>query len=44
VDYGKVAWALEESIRILEREGRNLDAEFVRLTYLSDAIKRRDKA
>lgn len=41
-NFAKVAWAMEESIRILEREGRTDSAGFIRSGYLADAIRRRD--
>lgn len=42
VDYRKVVWAIEQGVRILEGEGRTVDAGYIRSTYLADAIKRRD--
>ena len=41
-DMGKVAWALEEATRILEREGLAAEAAFVGRQYTTDAIRRRD--
>lgn len=41
-DLGKVAWALEEATRILEREGLKDEAAYVAKTYTADAIRRRD--
>lgn len=41
-NFGKVAWAIEEAVRILEREGRTDSAAFIRSNYLKDAIARRD--
>lgn len=41
-NFAKVAWAMEEAIRILEREGRTDSAGFIRSGYLADAIRRRD--
>lgn len=42
VQYPKVVWALEQSIRILEGEGLALEASYIKATALSDAIRRRD--
>lgn len=39
---GKVVWALENSTRILEKEGLTAEAAFLAKTYTADAIKRRD--
>ena len=41
-NFAKVAWAMEEAVRILEREGRTDSAGFIRSGYLADAIRRRD--
>lgn len=38
----KVVWALEQSTRVLEREGLASEAAFVAKQYTADAIKRRD--
>jgi len=42
VSYAKIVWALEQSIRILEGEGLNMEAGYLKATALNDAIKRRD--
>ena len=42
VQWSKIAWAMEEATRILEREGLALEAAAIKSTYLADAIRRRD--
>lgn len=42
VDYSKVVWAIEEATRILEREGRSIDAGYIKSVVIPPIIKRRD--
>lgn len=40
--FDKIAWAVEETARILHREGYRAEHDFIVNTYVKDAIKRRD--
>lgn len=43
VDYGKLVWAIEEATRILEREGRAVEAGYIKSVILPPLVKERDK-
>lgn len=42
VNYGKIVWAMEEATRILEREGRSIDASYIKSIILPPLVKMRD--
>lgn len=42
VDYGKVVWAVEEATRVLEREGRRIDAGYLKSVVLPPLVAKRD--